>query len=176
MDSSASTSENPESENPDPVPGTYEQQVQLQPVVRPEKSGTSAEFTSRQGPLLFTRGLNCDSVTVTLSSMCISESDLETEPTEPGPLGKKAPEMRTNQKTSFTASKCLIFRLQRGTVPLHQTLLCSQAVQTVPQQPLLLQVNAKITSRSTIHTHTASCTPAQSFMNVFGQTNSLDRA
>lgn len=28
--------------------------------------------------------------------MWISESDLETEPTEPGPLGKKAPEMRTD--------------------------------------------------------------------------------
>ncbi|TNN85560.1 Microfibrillar-associated protein 2 [Liparis tanakae] len=41
-----------DSENPDSPPGTFQQQVRLEPVVRPEKS----------------------------------ESDLETEPTEPGPL------------------------------------------------------------------------------------------
>uniref|UniRef100_A0A3B5A8D1 Microfibril associated protein 2 n=1 Tax=Stegastes partitus TaxID=144197 RepID=A0A3B5A8D1_9TELE len=44
--------ESPESENSESLPGTYQQQVQLEPVVRPEKSG----------------------------------SDVETEPTEPGPL------------------------------------------------------------------------------------------
>ncbi|XP_067360549.1 microfibrillar-associated protein 2 [Channa argus] len=44
--------ESPESENSDPFPGTFQQQVQLQPVVRPGKP----------------------------------ESNLETEPTEPGPL------------------------------------------------------------------------------------------
>lgn len=36
--------ESPESENTDPLPGTYQQQIQLQPVVRPEKSGISAQF------------------------------------------------------------------------------------------------------------------------------------
>ncbi|KAM4587092.1 microfibrillar-associated protein 2 isoform 1-T3 [Odontesthes bonariensis] len=44
--------EGPESENPDSLPGTFQQQVQLEPVVRPEKF----------------------------------DSNLETEPTEPGPL------------------------------------------------------------------------------------------
>uniref|UniRef100_A0A3Q3NHC7 Microfibril associated protein 2 n=1 Tax=Mastacembelus armatus TaxID=205130 RepID=A0A3Q3NHC7_9TELE len=44
--------ESPEHENVEAPPGTFQQQVQLQPVVRPEKS----------------------------------ESELETEPTEPGPL------------------------------------------------------------------------------------------
>ncbi|KAI3370096.1 hypothetical protein L3Q82_024882, partial [Scortum barcoo] len=47
-----SCSESQVSENPDTLLGTYQQQVRLDPVVRPEKS----------------------------------ESDLETEPTEPGPL------------------------------------------------------------------------------------------
>ncbi|KAG7244558.1 hypothetical protein INR49_029577 [Caranx melampygus] len=42
----------PDSENQDSLPGTFQQQVRLEPVVRPEKSG----------------------------------SELETEPTEPGPL------------------------------------------------------------------------------------------
>ncbi|XP_037633909.1 microfibrillar-associated protein 2 [Sebastes umbrosus] len=42
----------PDSENHDSLPGTYQQQVRLEPVVRPEKS----------------------------------ETDSETEPTEPGPL------------------------------------------------------------------------------------------
>lgn len=36
----------------------------------------------------------------------------------------------------------LMSRLQRGAVPLHQTLLCSQAMQTVSEQPLLLQVRS----------------------------------
>lgn len=44
--------ENPDPVNPESLPGTYQQQVRLEPVVRPEKS----------------------------------ESELETEPTEPGPL------------------------------------------------------------------------------------------
>ncbi|XP_023269993.1 microfibrillar-associated protein 2 [Seriola lalandi dorsalis] len=43
---------NPDTENHDSLPGTYQQQVRLEPVIRPEKSG----------------------------------SELETEPTEPGPL------------------------------------------------------------------------------------------
>ncbi|KAM9758573.1 microfibrillar-associated protein 2 isoform 2-T2 [Menidia menidia] len=44
--------EGQESENPDSLPGSFQQQVQLEPVLRPEKS----------------------------------DNDLETEPTEPGPL------------------------------------------------------------------------------------------
>lgn len=47
-DYSTSFLESPESENTDPLPGTYQQQVQLQPVVRPEKSGISAQFSSCQ--------------------------------------------------------------------------------------------------------------------------------
>ena len=88
--------------------------------------------------------------------MWISETDLETEPTEPGPLGKKTieeeeeEEERTdNQLFSLSGdyyfAVCLISRLQRGAVSLHQTLLCSQAMQAVPQQPLLLQVRAEMT-------------------------------
>lgn len=37
---------------------------------------------------------------------------------------------------------CLISRLQRGAVSLHQTLLCSQAMQAVPEQPVFLQVRS----------------------------------
>lgn len=40
--SSFSCSETPDSQNPDSLPGTYQQQVRLEPVVRPEKSGISS--------------------------------------------------------------------------------------------------------------------------------------
>lgn len=39
-----------------------------------------------------------------------------------------------------SSSVCRCFRLQGGAVSLHPTLLCPPAVQTVSQQPLLLQV------------------------------------
>ena len=38
---------NPDPENPDSV-GTFQQQVRLEPAVRPEKSGISTEFPSRR--------------------------------------------------------------------------------------------------------------------------------
>lgn len=58
---------------------------------------------------------------VNLFSMWISESDLETEPTEPGPLGKKAPQMRAdNELFTRTGEMTFLFDFQtaeRSSIP-----------------------------------------------------------
>lgn len=103
-------------------------------------------------------------------SFWMSGSDLETEPTEPGPLGKRGCMLTWGgamiavcfwaEMVFFFSVDC--FRLQRGAVSLHQTLLCPQAVQAVPQQPLLLQVRRSRTSGSKQAAHlTRRCAAAQ---------------
>lgn len=76
----------------------------------------------------------------------VPDSELETEPTEPGPLGKsmssserKVGDEEFNMERN-RSSVCRCFRLQGGAVSLHPTLFRPPAMQTVSQQPLLLQV------------------------------------
>lgn len=68
-----------ETENPD----SQFQLLQVKPAIRPEQPGRST-LASRLDP-------DVQAFCVSLISACVlSENELETEPTEPGPLGKKS--------------------------------------------------------------------------------------
>lgn len=81
-----------ENENPDPLPGTYQQQVQIQPAVRPGKSGLLDSHWSHIS-FMWLKYVCVNNIFGNLFSMWILEPELETEPTEPGPLGENAAEM-----------------------------------------------------------------------------------